>query len=130
MDDALFVRGLQRVGDLLRDRQGVGEQQGATRNMRGQILALDQLHDEGSGVGGLLESVDRADVRMIERGEHVRFALKARQPVRIADDRGGEHLDGDRPFQIAVGRAIHLAHPAGANLGGDLVRTETGACSQ
>ena len=46
MDDAGFVRGLERVGDLLRDRQRVGQWHRAARDERGQILALDEFHDE------------------------------------------------------------------------------------
>ena len=48
MDDALLVRGFQRLGDLLRDRQRVGERDRAARDVRGQILALDELHDQGA----------------------------------------------------------------------------------
>src|SRR5688572_8015079 len=63
---------------------------------------------------------------MIECGENFRFALKAREPIRIAGHRGREHLDGDRPLQIAVGRAIHLAHPAGTDGGEDLIGSKSG----
>ena len=127
MDDALLVRGFERVGDLLRDRQRVGERDRAARDERGQILALDQLHHERGEVGCLLESVDRGDVRMIERGEHFGFALKAREAIGVAGDRRRQHLDRDRPFQIAVGRAIDLAHAAGADGGDDFVGAEARA---
>ena len=40
----------------------------------------------------LLEAVDRADVRMIQRGEHPRLALEAREPIRIAGERRGRTL--------------------------------------
>ena len=125
MDDALLVRRLERVGDLCRDRQRLGERHCTTRDVRGKIFALDQFHDERGEVGGLLESVDRGDVWMIERGEHFGFALKSREPIGIASDGGGEHFDRHRPFQMAVGRAIHFAHAAGADGGDDFVRAET-----
>ena len=40
----------------------------------------------------VLDAVDRGDVRMIERGEHLRFALEAREAVGIVGDRGGSTL--------------------------------------
>ena len=36
---------------------------------------------------GFLDAVDGADVRMIQCGEHPRFALEARQPLRVARER-------------------------------------------
>ena len=39
----------------------------------------------------------------------------------------GEHLDRDVALQPGVARAIHLAHPAGADRGDHFVRTEPGA---
>ncbi len=37
-----------------------------------------------------------------------------------------QHLDGDRAIQTRIGRAIDLAHAAGANQIGDAVRTQLG----
>ena len=71
----------------------------------------------------------RGDVRMVQRGEDFGFALEAREPIGIAGERLGQHLDRDLAFQLGVRRAIHLAHPAGADLGGDFVRAEAGAWS-
>ena len=60
----------------------------APRAMRcDEILALDQLHHEGLDAVGVLQPVDRGDVRMIQRGEDFRFALKARQPVGVSRER-------------------------------------------
>ena len=57
MDDALLVRGFERVGDLARDRQRVGERRVGPRAMlRRQILALDQLHHERRELAGLLRA--------------------------------------------------------------------------
>ena len=53
-----------------------------------------------------------------------RFALKAREPIRIAGHRGGQDFDRDRPLEIAVARAIHLAHAARADRRGDFVDAE------
>ena len=93
MDDALLVRGFERIGDLLRDRQGFVEWNRAARNALRQVLALDEFHHECRDVGCLLEAVDRGDVGMVERREDFGFALKAREAIRIAGHRGGQHLD-------------------------------------
>jgi hypothetical protein len=66
MDDALFVRGFQRLGDLSRDRQCLVERNRTACDALRQILALDEFHHEGVRSTGFLEAVDRRDVRMIE----------------------------------------------------------------
>ena len=43
---------------------------------------------------------------------------------RIAGDRGRQHLDRDGAAQPGIARAIHLAHPAGADAVEDLVVPE------
>jgi hypothetical protein len=85
---------------------------------------------EGGEVWCLLETVDRRNVRMVERGEDFRFALKPREAIGIASHRGGQHHDRHRPLQTAVGHAIHLAHAAGADLRGDFVDAEASAESE
>ena len=95
-----------------------------------KIIALDQFHHEGGDAVGVLQSVDGCDVRMIQRGEDFRFALKASQPVGITHQRRRQDLDGDLTLQLRVRRPIHLPHPAHADLGGDFVDTEAGAGSE
>ena len=64
---------------------------------------------------------------MIQRGERLRFALEAREPVGIACEGVGQDLDRDIAIQLRIARAIHLAHAARADLGGD-VRTGRDGC--
>jgi hypothetical protein len=61
---------------------------------------------------------------MIKRGEYFGFALEAREPLGVNRYGCCEHLDGNTPFQIRVGRLIHLAHSTHTDLGGDVVRAE------
>jgi hypothetical protein len=42
------------------------------------------------------------------------FALEACEATRITSDRARQHLDRDLAFQVRVGRAIDLTHPAHA----------------
>ena len=61
---------------------------------------------------------------------HFGFAMKARQPVRIAGQRSGQYFDRDRSFQIAVGGAKHFTHTPSAERRGDLVGPDSGAGSE
>ena len=92
-----------------------------------QILAVDQLHDEGRHAAGFFEPVDRRNIRMIQRGEHFGFALEACDPIRIGRDRRRQNLDGDIALQLGIRRAIDLAHPACANWHGDFIDAEARA---
>ena len=47
MHDALLVGGLERVGDLLRDRHGILDRQGTLCDPIGERDAVDELHDDG-----------------------------------------------------------------------------------
>ena len=51
---------------------------------------------------------------MVQRGEHPRFALEAREPIRVARDRARQDLDRDVAPELRVARAVHLAHAARA----------------
>ena len=46
MNDPLLVRGFDRLGNLLRNRQCLVERHGAARDVLRQILSFDEFHDE------------------------------------------------------------------------------------
>jgi len=54
----------------------------------------------------LFETVDRRDVRMIQRREHFRLTLEARKPFEIARKRLGENLNRYPPLQLREGGPI------------------------
>ena len=95
MRDALAVRGGESREDLSREQERTLE-----RQRPGERLAVDQLHDEVVRP----DVVERADVRMIERGHGTGFALEP-----FAELLGGE-LDGDLPTQAGVAGPIDFAH--------------------
>ena len=66
VDDALFVRGLERLRDLLRDGQGVVEWNRATRNALREIVALDEFHHESGHPTAVFEAVYGGDIRMVQ----------------------------------------------------------------
>ncbi len=64
---------------------------------------------------------------MIERGQNLRLALEAGQPVAIEREELGEDLERDVAIERCVAGAIHLAHAARAERREDLVGTELNA---
>ena len=128
MDDPGVVRGLQRPGNLSRDRQRVVDLNTCGHRCRlaplgdqfGEILPRHQLHDDGAPLDG----VYRRDVRMVERGQRRRLALESRESIRISGHGLGQHLDRDVTTELRVARAIHLAHAPFANLAEDAIRSE------
>ena len=127
MNDPLLMRGFERLGNLFRDGQRLVDRDRPARNALRQVLALDEFHHEGLHAVGVLEPVDRGDVRMIQRGEDFRFALKAGQAVGVGCERRWKDLDGDVTLQLRIARAIHLAHAPGPKGGKDFVRAK--ACA-
>ena len=88
VDDTFVMSGLQRIGDLPRHIEclAYGESGGCPRAMPQALLeclAFNQLENDADGTVDPFETVDRRDVRMIERGEELRFALEACDAIRI-----------------------------------------------
>jgi len=130
MNDVLLVGGLERIGDLPRDRQDVGKFQSAWGPLGkelGQRGAVDELHHERRHTVGFLEPVDLRDVRMVQRREHVGFALKSHDPLSVARERFGKDFQRNIALQLRVARPVDLPHPAGADQGKNFVRADTNA---
>src|SRR5215472_4729583 len=73
----------------------------------------------------VLKAVDCSDVRMIERGEHLRLALEPRKTVGVGCERVRQNLESNLAIQLGITGAIDLAHAARADLGDDFVGAET-----
>ena len=52
------------------------------------------------------EAVDRGDVRMIQRRQHLRFPLEAREPIGIEREQFGQDLQRDIAIELRVPRPI------------------------
>ena len=128
----LLVRLLERLGDLLRDRDRLVDGDRPALQALGEVFALHELHHDevsrGSVVEGRgLEAVEVGDARVVEGGEQPRLALEARQPLGIGGERLGQQLDRHVAAELRVGRAVDLAHPSGAEGRQDLVGAQTAA---
>ena len=86
MDDPLFVCGFEGFGDLPGDRQRFVDRHGSPGDAMCEGLALDELHDQRLDAARVFQPIDAGDMRMIQRRQHLGFALKARQPVGVVRD--------------------------------------------
>ncbi len=132
MDDALLVRGLERLGDLAGNGQRVLEWNRTARDPRRQVFPIDELHHQRPNLFAararpLLDAVDLRDVRVIERRERLCLALEPRQPFRVAREDVRQHFERDIAIQAGVARAKDLAHATSADGVEHLVRAEPGA---
>src|SRR5260221_12957172 len=78
----------------------------------------------------MLEAIDRANARVIERRQHSCFALEPREPLRIARERSRHYLDRDVAPEFGVTCEVYLAHPADTKGRPNLISTETRAGRQ
>ena len=130
MDDALLVRRLERVTDLPGDGQSLVDRHRPDPEPFGERLPFDELEHESFDAVGFHEPVDRADVRMVERGQKLGFPLEPRQPLGVLGDRLGKDFDREVPVQLGVARSVDLPHPSGAEGRENLVGSEASAGDQ
>ena len=131
MNDPLLVCSVQRAGKRDRDLHEHRGVQMASIEALPQGLTLEQLHDdELSAIRRLADVVNRADVRMAERGDCPRFPLEALQGLGVGGQRLREDLQGDGPVKSCIVGTIDLAHAAAADRRADLVRTEANTRGQ
>ena len=78
----------------------------------------------------VLETVDRGDVGVVQRGEDLGFAPEAGHPVTVERERFGQDLHRDVATQLRIPRAIDLAHASRAKQGHDLIRAKPSAGSE
>ena len=124
MHDAAFVRRFQRVGELPRNREGLADWQPSRWLMAEPLfkrLALDELEDQRVNAFAVLEPVDGADVRMIQRREQPGLALESRAPFGIRRERVRQNLDRHLASKLGIPRAVDVPHPARSEQGSNLV---------
>jgi hypothetical protein len=62
-----------------------------------------------------------------QRGQHFGLALEARQALRVVREGFRQHLKRHVALQLAIPRAVYLAHPSRADGCEDFGRAEFGA---
>jgi hypothetical protein len=91
-----------------------------------QRRAFDQFQDQCVDAICDFQPVNDRNVGMVECRQEFGFALEPGEPVRILREHLQQDLDRDVAIQLRVVRAIHLAHPARADLRGDFIGAEAG----
>ena len=89
MNDAFLVRGFERFGDLLGNREPP-HCSGPALMRLASVSAVNQFHHQR--VSGFFDAIDLGDIGVIQRGQHFGFALEAGQPFGIIRDRSGRIL--------------------------------------
>ena len=132
VDDSLLVGRFEGFGDLLRDGQRLVERDGvrASTAVRRSSPSTSSITRALTPSASFVQPVDGGDVRMIQRGEDFRFALKPRHSFRVSNEGLRQDLDGDIAIEPRVARPIHFAHPASPEGRENLVRTEARAIGQ
>jgi hypothetical protein len=98
--------------------------------LAGQRLAFQVLHHEEGGAALVADVEERADVRVIELRNGLRFAVEALAELRVGGQRAGKGFDRNGAIQPRIERLVNLAHAAGAQLGDDFIGAEAGAGGQ
>ena len=118
---ALAVRLVQRVGNLDGVLQHLLDRQRTFLQSLRERLAFQILHHQI--IDSVLMSciVKRADMRMIQAGNRLRFALEAFAQVSAVGEMSGKNLDGDDSIEARIAGLVHLAHSTRTNSGEDFV---------
>ena len=69
----------------------------------------------------IVNFVDRADVRMVQGGGSLGFALEAAESLRVLGDFIGQELQGDKAAELHVLGFVDHTHPAATQLLDDAV---------
>src|SRR5262249_34736123 len=112
MDDPLPVRCLEGLRDLTRNRDSLVDLESAALDPIGKRRAFDELQHERVNAARVLEAMNGRDVLMIQRRQHLCFALESREAIGIVREDRWKDLDCDVAIQFRIARAIDLAHPA------------------
>ncbi len=127
VDDAALVGGLQGVGDLPADLDGLGHRERSPGERLGQGLALHQLQHQMGGARVVLQPVDGGDVGMVQRGQDLGLAFESGQVSGVVGESVREGLDGHGAVEAGVAGAVDLAHSARPQGVQDLVGAEAGS---
>ena len=113
VDDPPGVGRLEGSRGLGGDPGGLARRQrpGASDD-RGEVLALDDLHDDERAGLVLAVVVDRDDVRVVERRRVLRLLAEARAEVGVPAVLGAKQLDGDVAIELAVVGPVDGRHAA------------------
>ncbi len=122
MHDRARVGRAEALRDLSRNLGRISDGHRAAQDSVRQGLALVvRHHDKDTPVGHLLEAVNHANIRMVERGRGARLAQHTLAVFGVRHQIFRKKLQRDGPLELDVERAIHHSHPASPDEAEDLV---------
>ncbi len=115
VDEASGVGGCEGPCDAAPDPRDLARRQrAASAQDGGEVLPVDQLHDDVRAAGVLAEVVDRDDVGVAQRGRRLGLLPEARREVGVAQVLGAEKLERDVATELGIGGTVDGRHPATA----------------
>src|SRR5205823_7121112 len=123
MNDSLFMRSRETVGDLTRivDHSALGRR--SSTHSLSQRLTFQQFRDDVRRAFMRVDVVDDQNVRMIERPGRLCFLLEPSKAPFVGRKSSGQNPNSYLAIHLWIVGAIHLAHSALANLRADFVAT-------
>ena len=95
-----------------------------------QRLSLDAFHHQIIDPILRTNIVKSTDVRVIQTGDRLRFALKALFASGILRKLRGQNFDGDAAFETRIPSALHLSHAASTKRCRDFIMAQVSAWSK
>ena len=130
MHNACGVRGVERVGDLDRQRQSGLKLQGFSRDPGPQRRPIKKLHGNEDMAILLANFVDCADIRVIQRRRRLRFTPKAAQCLRVFGHVVRQKFKRHHPIETSVLRLENHPHAARTDVRLQFIRPELHARSE
>jgi len=112
VNDPTSMGGGQCVGNVNRERKRAPEWHWPAVDTGGQRLAFQVLHDQEVHAVVVADVIQRADVRVVESGDRVRFALEACAQLRVCRQGPQQQFDRNGAVETCISRTIHLTHAA------------------
>ena len=121
MDDALFVRGIESVGDLDADFRGFGNGYGTGSQKLVQGLTFKEFHVNVGAAILFFDGVDGADSRMVHGGGRTGFAKESLGGSGIEEVGFQEKFESHATAELGVFRFVDETHAAAAELAKDSI---------
>ena len=124
VEDAGSVRGGHAGCELTAEGDGPRDLKAPGRNGPRERPPVHPLHHDERPAVLIADVVDRADIRVIQRGGGAGLQLETPSPVGIGRQRRRQELDRDAACEASVAPLVDLAHPARRREGLDFIRAE------
>ena len=121
MNDALGVRGLQRIRDLNGDMEETIEFHRLAGDDVLQRCAVQEFHGDERAPGVFANIVNRADVGMIQRRGRLRLTFEPRQHLRVFGDLVRQEFQRHKAVQTGILRLVDHTHSPAAQFLHDAV---------